>query len=227
MGQQSTSSQRILWIAFAIALVAMGAYSLISHLSSSPKEVAGLEANGKEIPVALVSADTSGPIDYGYVPSFSLTNQFNKPFNQDSLKGSVWVADLIFTSCGGTCPIITSKMASLQKRIATYNDVKLVSVSVDPNTDKPTVLAKYAKEHNADTKQWSFLTGPVHTVYTLAKEGFHLAVDSAHEDLNAPLTHSEKFVLVDKSGHIEKYYNGTSDEEIDQLVKDIEELRKR
>ena len=120
--------------------------------------------------------------------------------------------------------MMTSKMASLQKSMMKTGDVRLISFSVDPTRDTPEVLEKYAKDFGADTKTWFFLTGPVSTMYTLAKNGFHLPVDSVGGDQTSPIVHSERFVLVDASGHIRGYYDGTSEEMQPKLLMDMGDL---
>ena len=51
---------------------------------------------------------------YYPLPEFSLTDQAGKSVTLHDLADRVWVADFIFTSCGGTCPLMTAKMRRLQ-----------------------------------------------------------------------------------------------------------------
>ena len=64
-------------------------------------------------------------------PAFALVNQDGQPFGKSDLAGNVWIADFIFINCGGPCPIMTAKLADIQKQVG-RPDVKLVSFSVDP-----------------------------------------------------------------------------------------------
>src|SRR4051812_37031766 len=68
---------------------------------------------------------------YGAVPPFRLTNQNNQAFGSAELNGKIWIADFVFTSCPGPCPMISSRMAELQRPLAS-SDVQLVSFTVDP-----------------------------------------------------------------------------------------------
>src|SRR5262252_9017301 len=79
------------------------------------------------------------------VPEFSLTDQADKTMTLADLKGRVWVADFIFTHCGGTCPLMTDKMRKLHDQLPL--EVRLVSITVDPERDTPKALAAYAAEH--------------------------------------------------------------------------------
>src|SRR5581483_10370988 len=55
--------------------------------------------------------------DYGVLPEFRLIAQDGKAFGSAELKGFPWVADLIYTSCPGPCPILSTRMASLQGKL--------------------------------------------------------------------------------------------------------------
>src|SRR5213594_5132066 len=96
---------------------------------------------------------------YGTVSSFQLTNQNGQPFGSPQLAGKIWVADFVYTTCPGPCPLISSRMSELQKPLE-KTDVHLVSFSVDPEKDTPEVLDGYAGKLGADPERWDFLTGP-------------------------------------------------------------------
>ncbi len=205
---KKSNSTRLLWAAFAVAIIGIGIYALNSWMHS--QEVKGPT---RTLPT------------YGQVPDFTLTTQDNQPLSLSNLKGKIWIADLIFTNCAGTCPTLSAQMASLQAATSkAASDVHLVSFSVDPNNDKPEVLKEYGKRFRADNSRWSFLTGKVSTIYTVAKDGFHLALDSAHEDVHEPITHSERLVLIDRNGTIRGYYNGTEEDAQSKLLSDLGEL---
>ena len=82
---------------------------------------------------------------YGTVPGFQLTNQNGQPFGSAQLSGKIWIADFIYTTCPGPCPMISGRMSELQKPLD-KTDVHLVSFSVDPERDTPEVLRGYAAE---------------------------------------------------------------------------------
>jgi len=110
---------------------------------------------------------------YGRVPSFQLVNQNGQSFGSTQLAGKIWIADFIYTTCPGPCPMISTRMSELQKPLE-KTDVHLVSFSVDPEKDKPEVLRGYAEKLHADPKRWDFLTGPKSTIYDLSHNGFKL-----------------------------------------------------
>ncbi|HEY2614678.1 MAG TPA: SCO family protein, partial [Chthoniobacterales bacterium] len=95
---------------------------------------------------------------YGVVPNFELVNQAGQPYGSAQLAGKIWIADFIFTTCPGPCPIISTRMSELQKPLQ-KTDVRLVSFTVDPETDTPEVLSSYAEKLHAESARWNFLTG--------------------------------------------------------------------
>ena len=149
------------------------------------------------------------------VPDFTLTDTRGDAFGLRDLKGQVWIADFIFTSCAGVCPIMSTNMAEIQQIFADEPRVQFVSISVDPETDTPEKLAEYAARFNSDAARWHLLTGEVETIHALATEGFKLG------SLDNPLNHSDRFVLVDKSGTIRGYYTGTDGDNLFELAGDV------
>ena len=166
-------------------------------------------AQVKELPVLFQS------------PDFSLVNQENKPIKLDNFKGKVWIADFIFTRCGGPCPMMTSHMAGLQKTLNGL-PIRFVSFSVDPTNDMPEVLKQYAAKHGADESNWDFLTGPENRSTLAVAAGMKIAAMPAQGE--SPIIHSVKFVLVDGAGQIRGYYEGTKPDELKKLAEDAATL---
>ncbi len=138
----------------------------------------------------------------GSLPPFSLQSQSGQSVSLESLKGKVWVANFIYTGCGATCPTQTQRMAFLQTLVPS-EEVKWVSITVDPETDTPARLKEYAERYHADPKKWFFLTGDTQSIQDVATKGFKLSV--AKEDATT-IFHSERMVLVDRSGEIRGYF---------------------
>ena len=160
----------------------------------------------------------------GSVPGFSLTERSSREVKSQELAGQVWVADFVFTSCGGMCPIMTEKMRKLQDKLP--EEIRLVSFSVDPDTDTPEALSAYAKRYGADPKRWLFLTGNKDSLFSLSKEGFKLPVGDTEGTQAEPITHSSRFVLVDRQGRIRGYYSMEEESEMAHIVRDAKSLLK-
>jgi protein SCO1/2 len=171
---------------------------------------------------ALTDIPTTSPAGLmvvGDAPHFELVDQNDKPVTLESLSGKPWIADFVFTHCAGPCPMMTAKMAQLQKE--TPAGVRLVSFSVDPERDTPAVLKEYAAKFKADESRWSFLTGKPDAIFATAR-GMLIAAQPAQAD--TPIIHSEKFVLVDASGKIRKFYDSNDSESMQALTADANQL---
>jgi protein SCO1/2 len=155
---------------------------------------------------------------YGTVPIFQLTNQNGQPFGSAQLRGKIWIADFIYSTCPGPCPMISSRMSELQKPLEN-TDVHLVSFTVDPAKDTPEVLRAYAQKFQAQPGRWEFLTGPQPIIYELSRDGFKLAVSDGRNDAGIPL-HSTRMILVDRHGDIRGYYDAAEPDAITKLVAD-------
>ena len=93
------------------------------------------------------------------VPDFSLIDQNGETVTKDDLRGKIWIADFIFTRCKGPCPLMTARMLEMQRALVKTPDVKLVSITVDPEYDTPAVLKAYAEANYADPGAGNFSPG--------------------------------------------------------------------
>jgi protein SCO1/2 len=174
--------------------------------------------------VACTPTRDGGPPRLGRLPAFTLEDQDGHPATLDGLKGRIWVADFIFTRCGGACPAMTARMARLRRELP--DEVVFVSFTVDPANDTPEVLARYAANFKADPR-WRFVTGPQKDLYALSTDGFKLAAmeippsQQKPGEGDGPFLHSSKFVLVDRLGEIRGYYDSEDEDDLKKLAADV------
>jgi protein SCO1/2 len=144
------------------------------------------------------------------IADFSLTNQNNAAVSLADLRGRVWVADIIFTTCPGPCLRMTRQMKELQDALPADNKMKLVSLTTNPDHDSPEILKIYGMHHGADTNRWMFLTGTKKQINNLAVDSLKLsAVEKKPEERVSPedlWVHSTIFVLVDKHAQLRGIY---------------------
>jgi len=164
---------------------------------------------------------------YAVLPSFALTDQAGAPFGRERLLGAPTIVNFIFTSCPTICPLLTRKMHTLQDWSA-GSAVRLVSFSVDPETDTPPVLRAYGEKHGADFARWTFVTGDREAVDSAVVAGFKVALERLKPGATqAPdiweIVHGERFVLVDGEGRIRGYYDAL-DDDMRRLVSDARAL---
>jgi protein SCO1/2 len=148
----------------------------------------------------------------GQMTDFSLTNQDNQNVTLASLRGNVWIADVIFTRCAGQCPVMSAHMQSIQNELHAGPSIKLVSFTTDPGFDTPAVLKQYGARFGARDGQWFFLTGSKAALRGAAADGLKLSVmdnPSGQQDNPGDLfIHSQKLVVIDQSGRIRAYFDG-------------------
>jgi len=160
---------------------------------------------------------------FNRVPDFSLTDANGNSVTLAGLKGKVWLADFFYASCPGPCPIVAHRLDMLQSEAFKDSGVRFVSISTQPEMDTPDVLQKYARKFHATPGQWLFLTGDKAQIFKLANHGFLLTAMNGNDAEN-PVIHSTQLALVDKSGNIRGYYDGTGADNSRQILNDIQRL---
>ena len=162
------------------------------------------------------------------LPGFILTDKAGSSFHSDQLRGKVWIADFVFTRCQGPCPMITLQMAKVETKLKqdpNWGDIRLVTFTVDPDYDTPKVLSEHAQRVDVQTSNWLWLTGQRKQMWDLINNEFKLMVGTNEIAGDDPghglITHSTKFVLVDRKMRIRGYYNALDGEEITRLYRDL------
>jgi protein SCO1/2 len=152
------------------------------------------------------------------VPGFALTERSGRTVGLEALRGKVWVADFVFTSCADACPRLTRQMRALQDRLDPHGRIGLLSISVDPERDTPEKLRHYGATYGAREDLWRFLTGSPTEVERTVVKGFKIAMAKvpakpeaaqSEDELRAEaidILHGDRLVLVDSRAHIRGYY---------------------
>lgn len=187
-----------------------------------------MAAMGASILLLLTACGSNGVPDAKNwdLEDFSYIDQEGKAFSKSDLKGKVWVADFIFTSCKTVCLPMTSNMTKLQQQLKDegISDVEFVSFSVDPEIDKPDVLKKYGDQFNVDYSNWHFLTGyGQEEIEQFARDNFKLIVKKP--ETGDQVIHGTSFFLIDQEGKIMKDYTGLQDIPFDEIIKHIKILQ--
>lgn len=94
-------------------------------------------------------------------PGFTLINQEGLSVRLADLRGRPILLSFIYTTCPDLCPLITADMVRIQRLVKDRGgpEVQLLSITTDPEVDRPEALKAYAERHGADLKSWAFLTG--------------------------------------------------------------------
>lgn len=187
----------------------------------------------------LLSACSSGDdfkADYKEaVKPFSFTNHHNEEVSLEDLKGDVWLAQFVFTTCTTVCGPMMHNMAELQDALIEkgVENYKIVSFTVDPAYDKPDIMKAYLEQFApSDESKWEMLTGYKQSeIIEVAKKSFFTIV--AEEPNSDQVVHGTSFVLVDQEGNVVKMYNGVKEEDrafseyMDDIANDIKALSER
>jgi len=200
--------------AFVWAILILG---LAGVIAAGVREIwsSAIRQEYKELPVL------------GQITDFRLTERSGQTKTLADLKGEVWLADFFFTSCPGPCPVLTSRMADLAQAVQrTKRQVRIVSITVDPATDTPERLQRYANQYGAGSNWW-FLTGSLSEIFRIAREGFKVAVEeNPPESVSQAgrVLHSTKVALIDGRGQVRAYYNGTDADLLARVLPDVGSL---
>lgn len=158
------------------------------------------------------------------IGGFRLSNQDGQVKTTADWNNKIVVADFFFTHCPVVCPKLTKSLMKIQETYKGENEIMFNSFTVDPERDSTSQLKKYVTQFNIDTHNWDLFTGDKKEIYKLARNSFMLVAtdgDGGPDDF----IHSENLVLIDKQKRIRGYYAGTSDKEVNQLIRDIKKLQ--
>jgi protein SCO1/2 len=181
-------------------------------------------ASWRSLPSRRPVADETPPSATGalpvlwQVPPFSFVDQNGRFTTAEDLRGHLWIADFVFTRCTTICPLITAKMALLQRRL-TSSDLRFVSFSVDPEHDTPEALKRYAAGWRAGESRWILLSTTQAALASVAS-GMYVKVQPAPDDIR----HSNLFFLVDEQGRVRGIYESDRNDALERLARDTAAL---
>lgn len=160
------------------------------------------------------------------IAPFELVNQDGDTITEQDFADKIYVTDFFFTVCPGICPRMTANMAVLQDAFSDDDEVLLLSHSVTPERDSVPVLKEYAENKGVQSGKWHLVTGDQLEIYTLGRRAYFVEEDLGIEKEDYEFLHTENFVLVDGNRHIRGIYNGLNKASVNQLIADIETLKK-
>lgn len=194
------------------------------------------------------------PVRIDNVGDFSFINQNGKTINQRDVEGKVYVAAYFFTTCKGICPKMNANMRRVFDAFKNEPGFMILSHTCMPETDSVPLLKAYeARMINGKlvktpdgsfiidydpatasatpplNNNWNFVTGDKAALYTMARQGY--GIDNGKPDstqlLKDQFIHTQFFALVDKMGRVRgMVYDGLSNEEVDNMIRDIKGLLK-
>jgi protein SCO1/2 len=146
------------------------------------------------------------------VPEAALVDQDGKPRRLSEWRGRVLGVTFTYTRCPlpNFCPLMDRNFAEVQRTIAAdpalRDKVRLMTVSFDPDFDRPPVLSAHARRAGADPALWTFVTGD-HANIDRLTERFGVSV--FHEgDAPGDVVHNLRTAVVDAEGRLVEVFNG-------------------
>jgi protein SCO1/2 len=202
----------VLTIVAASVVVALLTYKFLSNRMHVQVEVPATDNQTATDP-----AGAGTPMETAL--TFQLTDEAGQPFTGDSLKGKISVVNFVFKNCKTVCPFIMSKTRGLAPDLQDfYDQVRFVSITVDPANDTREVLAAWQKEVAVSGLEWKFVTGEKPALLAAVKDQFKQTVMDNAADMNMPIAHSSYLVLVDADGKIAGFYDSNESFRIKELT---------
>lgn len=138
-------------------------------------------------------------------PVYALAARDGRRVSPADFAGRVRLETFIYTRCPDACPLVTAKLARLQRLLAARGllgrSVILASITLDPQRDTPADLARYARATGADPRGWLYLRGD------LAETRRLLHAYGGVSRPGQPLLHSDWIFLVDGENRVREIYS--------------------
>lgn len=228
------SKKLLKWVVLISVLVLPFLFYFIFVYSAEENFFVTLDYVGPKTTEEVSTAEGESFIDTTYytVPDWEFTSQHDTMVSADDLEGDIYIASFFFTSCPSICPAMNYNIQRIQNRFINYDNIKIVSFTVDPEHDTVEVLKAYEKKIGANPDRWFFLTGDKEDIYKTAQDYFANAMPDSMAE--GGFLHSENIALVDwkgrirsgrdDMGNIKGVYNGLRVNEVDELLSDIKVL---
>lgn len=179
----------------------------------------------KPLPVYGEREVINGDTIYHTIAPFQFVNQDSALVNNDTFRGKIYISDFFFTSCRTICPIMKTQMLRVYDSLKNDADVLILSHTIDPEYDTVALLHDFAERLGVSSNKWHFVTGAQDSIYKIAQTSYFA---TAMEDSSEPdgFIHSGAFLLIDKQQRIRGNYDGTVEESVNQLIRDVRKLQR-
>ena len=155
---------------------------------------------------------------WDYLPDvdrFVLTDQEGQEVDSADLHGTPYVVSFFFSSCPSICRDLNEQIRQSIDAVGDQ-DIRFLTISVQPDVDTVPVLKKYADSFDANADRWSFLTGSLEDIEAVGQGSFNVVVD--------PETHTDDILLVDKWGRNRDRFKWSSADDMKRFIKVVKEV---
>ncbi len=182
----------------------------------------------KELPILGNTVELpNGEKEYHTVGDVVLFNQHGQKISMSDFDSSILLVNIFFASCPEVCPEMNKQIQSVAEGYIRENNIKFLTVSIDPESDSVPVLKRYAEAYNADLNKRTFATGNKKEIYDWVMNDLLLAT----EQRGADFIHDDKVVIIDRDRRIRAILptraatNSEKIELIRRIKDDIENLK--
>ena len=143
---------------------------------------------------------------------YPFTSELGQPVRLSDFKGQALAIDFIFTRCPipDYCPRLSKNFEAASAKLSRMGQAPtnwhFLSVTFDPEFDKPAVLQAYGKTYNYDPKHWTFLTGPADKIHELAAGS-----DVTYQPDKGFINHNFRTLIIDAAGHLQMFFPTSGD----------------
>ena len=230
MAEKTQAEKRLslaLWIGGGLLWVIVGVLLVANMMQDEQPAVASNNTPPPPVPIDGGGglAEPTSAWDPEGIADFSLTERGGETVTQNDLLGQPWIVGFIFTRCAGPCPRVSGQMSILQDQFED-EQIRLVTMTVDPEYDTPERLQRYAKAFGAK-EGWLFLTGEKENMYRYIEKNFKMPVEEMKGENVQPgfeVLHTTNLLLIDAKGVVQGAYNALDPTEIAALKKDARDL---
>jgi protein SCO1/2 len=165
------------------------------------------------------------PLDVGdTLPEYHFTNQLSQPISTRDYKGQALAINFIFTRCPFPtfCPLTANNFAEAQRKLKGMTNGpanwQLLTITIDPEFDKPAILKAYGERHDYDPAHWTLATGELIDITAIAEQ----LGQTFWRDETGSISHNMRAIVIDASGRIQRIIGGNkwnADELTEEIVK--------
>jgi protein SCO1/2 len=143
------------------------------------------------------------------MPDYQFTNELGQTIHLNDFRGKALAFTFIYTRCPlpEFCPRMSGNFAEVMKQLKAMpngpTNWHLLSISIDPHWDSPTVLRGYAQAFANDAEHWNFVTGSIEDIDAITEQ-FQLTIVKRGSDWD----HKLRTVVVDANGRIQDIIYG-------------------
>lgn len=151
------------------------------------------------------------------LPPTALRDQNAAPLSTKSLRGNVTLVAFMYTHCPAMsqCPAVTAKFATMARALQPSEGIRLLEITLDPASDTPATLARYARSYGRSDSRWSLATGAPQALGELqTRLGVELRAAPGGR-----LVHEDRLLLFDDAQRLAATIDGTDWAPLDALAR--------